>query len=152
MNEYEKVCAYLKIVYCNLFSLHHNLVGGNWYGDHERLGKYYAEIGEILDELVERGLSLGYKEPSISEAVLAFSGDVLPCMDRGKEESFGYVMEAFRSAAGLMKAAEAIVPPDVTNELQEWEYDLNFEADYKIARTLGKTTGGHRSAQYEEDD
>lgn len=61
-------------------------------------------------------------------------------------------MEAFRSAAGLMKAAEAIVPPDVTNELQEWEYDLNFEADYKIARTLGKTTGGHRSAQYEEDD
>ena len=152
MNEYERLCAYLKVVYNNLFSLHHNLVGGNWYSDHERLGGYYAAIGEILDELVERGLSLGYKEPSISEAVLAFSSDVLPCMERKKEESFGYVLEAYRSAAGLMKGAEAIVPPDVQNRLQEWEYGLNFEADYKIARMLGKTPASRKAAIYEEDD
>lgn len=151
MNEYEKLCAYLKIVYCNLFTLHHNLVGGNWYGDHERLGEYYAEIGEILDEVVERGLSLGYKEPSISDAVLTFSSDVLPCMDREKGESFGYAMEAFRSTAGLMKATESIVPPDVQNKLQEWEYKLNFEADYKISRLLGKTPGTRKVEEYDDD-
>lgn len=151
MNEYEKLCAFLKIVYCNLFSLHHNLVGGNWYGDHEHLGKYYSKIGEILDELVERGLSLGYKEPSISDSVLMFSGDVLPCTDREKRESFGYTMEAFRSVTGLMKAAEATVPPDVQNKLQEWEYDLNFEADYKIARTLGKAPGMRSVEEYDDD-
>lgn len=61
MNEYERLCAYLKVVYNNLFSLHHNLVGGNWYSDHERLGGYYAAIGEILDELVERGCPLGIR-------------------------------------------------------------------------------------------
>lgn len=152
MNEYEKACAYLKIVYANLFSLHHNLTGGNWYGDHERLGAYYSKIGEMLDEMVERGLSLGYREPSISEAVLAFSGDVLPCAEREKGESFGYVMEAFRAAAGLMRAAEAIAPPDVQSRLQEWEYALNFEADYKLVRALGKTPESRKAAQYDEDD
>lgn len=152
MNEYEKLCAYMKILYCNLFTLHHNLTGGNWYGDHEHLEEYYEKIGEMLDELVERGLSLGYKEPSISEAVLAFSGDILPCMDREKPETFGYVLEAFRSAAGLLRAAEAIVPPDVQNRLQEWEYELNFEADYKIVRLLGGVRRAHRQEQPEYDD
>lgn len=152
MNEFEKLCAYLKIVYCNLFSLHHNLAGGNWFSDHERLGSYYAQIGEILDELVERGLSLGYREPSVSESVLAFSGDVLPCQNREKEESFGYVMNAFRAAAGMMKAAESIVPEDVKNKLQEWEYRLNFEADYKLARLLGKAAGEREEERYEDDD
>lgn len=151
MNAYEKACAYLKIVYCNLFSLHHNLVGGNWYGDHEQLGKYYAGIGRILDGLVERGLSLGYKEPSISEAVLAFSGGVLPCMNREKGAAFGYVMEAFRSTASLLKAAGEIVPPDVQNQLQEWEYTLNFEADYKIARLLGKAPETGKQEAYGDD-
>ena len=102
MNEFEKLCAYLKIVYCNLFSLHHNLVGGNWFSDHERLGSYYAQIGEILDELVERGLSLGYREPSVSESGLAFSGDVLPCQNREKEDSLSFVMNGVRAAAGMM--------------------------------------------------
>lgn len=152
MNEYEKLCAYLKIVYCNLFSLHHNLVGGNWYGDHERLGDYYQKIGDMLDELVERGLSLGYKEPSINDAVIAFSNDILPCQDREKGDSFGYVLEAFRSAAGLMKSAETIVSPDVQNKLQEMEYDLNFEADYKIERLLNQTAGKAKQKIYNEDD
>lgn len=152
MNEYERMCAYLKILYCNLSTLHHNLVGGNWYGDHERLGEYYEHIGEVLDELVERGLSLGYKEPSISDAVLAFSGDVLPCVVRGKDDSFGLVMEGFRSAAGLMRATESTVPPDVQNKLQEMEYWLNFEADYKIARLLGKAQGAKMAERYEDDD
>lgn len=152
MNEYEKLCAYLKIVYSNLFSLHHNLVGGNWYGDHEHLGDYYEKVGEILDKLVERGLSLGYKEPSISEAVMLFSKEVLPCQDREKEESFGCVFEAFRSAAIMMRTAEAIVPPDVQNKLQEWEYELNFEADYKISRLLRKTPEQRKKEQYEDDD
>lgn len=106
----------------------------------------------MLDELVERGLSLGYKEPSINDAVIAFSNDILPCQDREKGDSFGYVLEAFRSAAGLMKSAETIVSPDVQNKLQEMEYDLNFEADYKIARLLNQTAGKAKQKIYNEDD
>lgn len=141
MNEYQRLCAFLKIVYANLFTLHHNLVGGNWFGDHEHLQDYYERIGNMLDELVERGLSLGYKEPGINEAVLAFSNDILPCVDREKDTSFRYVIAAFRSAAGMMNLAKAIVPPDVQNKLEEFIYYLNFEADYKLARLLGQTSG-----------
>lgn len=149
MNEYQRLCAFLKIVYANLFTLHHNLVGGNWFGDHEHLQDYYEHIGDMLDELVERGLSLGFKEPCINEAVLAFSNDILPCMDRDKETSFSYVLKAFRSAAGMMTAAKEITPPDVQNKLEEFIYYLNFEADYKIARLLGHTSG--EQAEIDDD-
>lgn len=152
MNEYEKMCAYFKIIYANIFSLHHNLIGGNWYSDHKQLGKYYEIIGNYLDELIERGLSLGYREPSISDAVLTFSNEILPCMNREKGESFGYILEAFRSAAGMLKAAEAIVPPDVQNKLQEIEYELNLEADYKIARLLNVALPTAPTYDYDDDD
>ncbi len=136
MNEYERLCAFLKIVHANLFSLHHNLVGGNWYGDHEHLGEYYSHIGEMLDEVTERGLSLGYKEPSISDSVLMYSTNILPTVSRGKEESFRYVLDSFHSIAGMMEATKAIVPVDVQSKLDEMIYWLNFEADYKVARLL----------------
>lgn len=152
MNEYEKMCAYFKIMYANIFSLHHNLIGGNWHSDHKQLGKYYEMIGIYLDELIECGLSLGYKEPSISDAVLTFSNEVLPCMNREKGESFGYILEAFRSAAGMLKAAEAVVPPDVQNKLQEIEYELNLEADYKIVRLLNATAPTAPTYDYDDDD
>lgn len=139
MNEYQKLCAFLKIAKENIAVLHRNLVGGSWFSDHEKLGEYYDKVGEITDELAERGLSLGYKEPTISEALLLFQTDIYPATDREARESFGMTASIFRSIAGLMNAAKAITPPDVQNRLEEWIYWFNYENDYKIARFLGKT-------------
>ena len=150
MNEYQKLLAFLKITGENLKILHHNLVGGDWFANHEQLGEYYEKIAEIADEATERGLSLGYKEPTISEAVLLFQSDILPAMDRDTRESFAVVSAAFRSIAGMMSAAKAITPPDVQNKLDEWIYSFNFEADYKLARLLGKTP--EATAEEEWDD
>lgn len=156
MNEYERLCAFLKIVVANLYVLHHNLFGGNWFSDHERLGDYYDKIGDMADAVIERGLSLGYREPNITEAALTFTGDVLSCDNREARESFSLVREYFRSLAGMMDAAMPDVPPDVQNKLQEWQYWLNIEADYKLARLLDESPGGReigfRRPELDDDD
>lgn len=136
MNSYERLCAFIKVVYENIFVLHHNLVGGNWFSDHERLGDFYEKIGGYADTLIEAGLMIGYREPSISEAVLQFSGDVIPAVDRDAKESYRIVYEAFRSIAGMIDEAKSIVPPDVANKLEEISFDLNILANYQIARYL----------------
>lgn len=152
MNAYERLCAFLKIVVENLLTLHHNLVGGNWFSDHERLGDYYDKLSDMADAVIERGLSLGYREPSIAEAVLAFTNDVLPSENRGATESFSRTREYFRSLAGMMDAAMEDAPPDVQNKLQEWQYWLNLEADYKLARLLQASDARIKSRIPEDDD
>ena len=152
MNAYERLCAFLKIVVENLLTLHHNLVGGNWFSDHERLGDYYDKLSDMADAVIERGLSLGYREPSIAEAVLAFTNDVLPSENRGAMESFSRVREFFRALAGMMDVAMPDTPPDVQNKLQEWQYWLNLEADYKLARLLHESDARIKSQRPEPDD
>lgn len=139
MNEYERLIAYMKIAYNNLTTLHRNLVrDAGWFGNHEQLAKWYGDMGEQIDDLAETGLLLGYREPSIAEAVLEFGSDVLPAETRELDETLRRAGEIMRSVAGLMGAAEAIVPPDVLNRLQEHEYHWNKEANYKIAHALGE--------------
>ncbi|HIW40622.1 MAG TPA: hypothetical protein H9743_00485 [Candidatus Mediterraneibacter vanvlietii] len=138
MNEYQRMLMYLKILQSNLVILHHNIVGPGWFEAHGVIDGYQIDLGGMVDDLIERGIALGYREPTIAESVLAFQTDVLPADKRERDESYRIIMEVFRSAAGLMQAAEPIVPADVTNKLQEIEYWLNKEANYKLAGALGK--------------
>lgn len=42
MNEYERLLAYMKILYHNLTTLHRNLVrDAGWFGNHKQIGKWY---------------------------------------------------------------------------------------------------------------
>lgn len=82
-------------------------------------------------------MQLGYQEPGIKDAVLIISGELLDTQPRGPEESFRTAMEIMRSMAGMMQAAETIVPASVTNKLQEFEDHWNIEGNYKIAHMLG---------------
>lgn len=138
MNEYERLIAYMKVAYNNMTTLHRHLVkDAGWFGNHAQLGEWYEEIGEQLDDLTERGLALGYAEPSIKDAVLYFSSDVMATTPRRLEETYTMAMEIFRGIAGMMGAAETITPRDVQNKLQEYEYFWNKEANYKLAHALG---------------
>ena len=88
-------------------------------------------------------------EPGIKESVLEFSNDCLAVQPRGPEESFRLILGYFRSVAGLMQAAEASVPASVANKLQEYEYDWNKEANFKLAAMLGEHS---HSPEMEYDD
>lgn len=152
MNEYQRMVMYLKILLCNLSILHHNVVGDGWFEAHEQLDRWQGEIAAYTDDLIERGIALGYREPTIAEAVLAFQGDVLPADKRYREATYRILMGGLRYAAGLIEACEPAVPPDVQNKLQEVVYYLNKEAGYKLAAALDDRQPYRGGAPDYEDD
>lgn len=150
MNELERLVAYLKIQYHNMTTLHRHLSGDPaWFSNHEQLGEWYGEIADQIDYLAETAISLGYQEPGIKDAVLTFGGELLDAQPRGPEETMGTAMGIMRGIAGMMQAAEAIVPASVQNRLQEFEDHWNIEGNYKVAQMLG---GRRRPPAREDED
>lgn len=153
MNEFQRLIMYLKIQIQNFSTLHRHLSGDNaWFENHEHLDEWQGQLSDQCDDLTEVGMALGYEEPSIKDAVLAFGGELLDIQPRECRETFGTVREIMRSVAGMMQAAEAIVPASVQNKLQEYEYFWNKEADYKIAQMLGRDRLARPAATEYDDD
>lgn len=142
MNEYQRLLMLLKIHIHNFGTLHRHLSGDSaWFENHERIDEWGRQLSNQFDDLVEVGMAMGYDEPGIKDAVLAFGGDLLDIQPRDCRETFGIIREIMRSVAGMMQAAETIVPASVANKLQEYEYRWNKEADYKIAQMMGRGGG-----------
>ena len=153
MNEVQKLLAYLKIAYHNLTTLHRNLVhDAGWFGNHEQLGDWYNQISDQLDDLTETGIALGFAEPSIKDAVLTYSGDVITCEPRELPETLRMTQGIFHRIIDLMQDAEKTVPAAIANKLQEYEYHWNKEANYKIAHAIGSTGRGGSSPVEDDDD
>ena len=151
MNEVQKLLSYLKIAYNNLTTLHRNLVhDAGWFGNHEQLGDWYGQISGQLDDLTETGIALGFAEPTIKDAVLAYSGDVITCEPRELSETLRMTQGIFHRIIELMQDAEKTVPAAIANKLQEYEYHWNKEANYKIAHAIG--SDGSRGGPIVEDD
>ena len=151
MTEYQKLLAYLKIAYHNLTTMHRNLVhDAGWFGNHEQLGDWYNQISDQLDDLTETGIALGFAEPSIKDAVLAYSGDVITCEPRELPETLRMTQDIFHRIIDMMQDAEKAVPAAIVNKLQEYEYFWNKEAGYKIAHAIGNGAG--RGGPMVEDD
>ena len=137
MNNYQDLTSYLKIVYQNLGTLHHNLVGKSFFVIHPLLGEWYEEIGEMVDDLIERGIPLGYAEPSIKDAVLAYSNELLSVENRECEVTIKLVQSNFITLVEKMTMAKSEMSEDVQNKVDEYIYYLRKEADYKIRQYLG---------------
>ena len=151
INNFQKLLAYLKIAYHNLTTLHRNLVhDAGWFGNHEQLGDWYNQISDQLDDLTETGIALGIAEPSIKDAVLAYSGDVITCEPRELPETLRMTQDIFHRVIDLMQDAEKTVPAAIANKLQEYEYHWNKEANYKIDHAIGNGAG--RGGPMVEDD
>ena len=151
MDDFQKLLAYLKIAYHNLTTLHRNLVhDAGWFGNHEQLGDWYNQISDQLDDLTETGIALGFAEPSIKDAVLAYSGDIITCEPRELSETLRIAKSILLQASDMMQAAEGNVPAAVANKLQEYEYHWNKETNYKIAHAIGN--GESRGGPAVEDD
>lgn len=151
MNEFQRLIAYMKIMYHNMVTLHRNLVRDEaWFSSHKQLGKWYEEISGQIDDLAETGIALGYSEPGIKDSVLAFNNECLSVEPREPKESFRLALGYMRGIAGMMQAAEPTVPASVTNKLQEYEYEWNKEANFKLAAMLGEHAHGG-GMEYDDD-
>lgn len=154
MNEYQRMLMYLKIQIHNFGTMHRHLSGdGSWFENHEQLDEWGSQLSDQCDDLTEVGMALGYEEPGIKDAVLAFGGELLDILPRDCKETFYTAREIMRSVAGMMQAAETIVPASVANKLQEYEYHWNKEANYKIAQMLGEGSRPTKhTPAYDDDD
>lgn len=157
MNEYQRMLMLLKIQIQNFGTLHRHLSGDSaWFANHVQIDEWQGQLSDQCDDLTEVGMALGYEEPGIKDAVLAFGADLLDIQPRDCRETFGIAREIMRSVAGMMQSVESIVPASVTNKLQEYEYYWNKEADYKIAQMLGqrgsaKSPERSKLEEYEEE-
>ena len=140
-NAFRMLMGYLKITAQNIRMLHRHLVGGNWFGDHEKLGEYYEKIDDIEDSVTETGLFLGYQDITISEASTMFT--VLEPKKFTCDEAFSLVKTYFNNIIemfGVVKK-KCDLPAAVVSKFEEYEYDLMLEGQYKLGRMLTKTEG-----------
>nr|DAF70109.1 MAG TPA: DPS family protein, DPS family protein, SAD.67A [Caudoviricetes sp.] len=150
MNEMQRLIMFLKIQYHNMGILHRYLSGdSSWFENHEELDDWKVCIAKQIDEVCEEAQALGYTEPSLKDALLAFGGEEISPEYRGLNETFRIAQGIMRSITGLMQAAVKDVPASVANRLQEMEYKWNKIADYKIARVLGDNL--QKQEVYEDD-
>jgi hypothetical protein len=150
MNNYQAMTAFLKILYQNLGTLHHNIVGHNFFTIHPLLGEWYDEIGEMTDDLIERGIPIGNAEPSIKDAVLMYSNELLPVETKDCEDSIRLAYDGFIMAVEKLTAAKDGAPVDVQNKIDEYIYYLRKEADYKMQHFLGEPTAQPTGIDYDD--
>ena len=151
MTDFQKLICFLKIAYHSLTTLHRNLAhDAGWFGNHEQLGDWYNQISDQLDDLTETGIALGFAEPSIKDAVLAYSGDVITCEPRELPETLRMTQDIFHRIIDMMPDAEKPAPAAIANKLQEYEYSWNKEANYKITHAIG--SAGRGGPAVEDDD
>lgn len=152
MNEFQRLIMYLKIQIQNFGTLHRHLSGDpSWFEDHEQLDEWQGQLSDQCDDLTEVGMALGFEEPGIKDAVLAFGSDLLDIQPRECRETFDTAREIMRGIAGMMQSAEPNVPSSVANKLQEYEYIWNKEANYKLVRMLG-AQGAGKGLELDDDD
>lgn len=131
---YTRLEKALKTAYENISVLHHNIVGRNFFADHEKLGEYYDLISGMSDAVIENGTALGIKEPVMSECLAEF--EEIPAEERGAAETYIIVSEIFNRIAELMEEVRDGAPSHIVSMLDEYQYKLNLEANYKIEHLL----------------
>lgn len=142
MNELQRLIMFLKIQYHNFGVLHRHLNGDPcWFENHEEIDEWKGCIAKQIDELCETAQALGYPEPGLKDALLAFGNEEITPELRDLPETFRIIQGIARSIAGMMQAAEKDVPSYATGRLQEMEYKWNKLADYKLTRALGENGG-----------
>ena len=107
MNEFQRLIMLLKIQCHNMGILHRYLSGDfGWFENHEEIDDWKVCIAKQIDEVCEEAQALGYTEPSLKDALLAFGGEKSHLSTEGSNETFRIAQGIMRSIAGMMQAAE----------------------------------------------
>lgn len=133
MNEYIELLKLFKVANQNIQILHRNLIGANWFGDHEQLGEYYEHVQNDIDAFCETGNSFGVIEPTMSDALNSYAE--IEIKDRNSKESYEIVSQIFNDIIAQINRI-VDVPADVINKLQEAQIYYRVNASFKIARAI----------------
>lgn len=129
VEQYKQATMYLKVLAQDVQMLHHNVVGPNFIANHEALADIYNDVAEILDGIIEMGMTIGIFEPSIEES-LQFKAS-LPVRFYSGEEAFKIVSEEFSDAINLLYEASSLVPNDIRSKIEEYQGKLRIWGLYK---------------------
>jgi DNA-binding ferritin-like protein len=134
----EELLCMIKVIEDNVRILHRNVIGNNFMGIHNVIGDYYEELDEMADDLVEIAIAMGLREPNIVKAA-----ELYPCIPTNRimdgftsVEAMSYVSKYFNDLIEAMKNAKKGLPDFVKAKLDEYQYWLYKEANYKIAQLL----------------
>ena len=131
---YVDMVKYLKSLYHDVSVLHHNIKGANFFANHEALGDMYEDIAEMLDSLIELGMTIGILEPSIEDS-LKYK-PTIPVRLYTANEAFSIIVDEFKKAIELMENAKNFVPADIKNKIEEYEHTLRINGLYKAQMLL----------------
>lgn len=127
---------YLKVINQNLGTLHHNLTGKGFFTIHLLTDEYYHKIGDMTDDLIEIGIVLGNKEPSIQDAIIAYASSLISVENREAEDTVKLTNDMFVQLISKMEQTRNEVPVYVQSRLDEYMYYLQKE-NYKLNQYLG---------------
>lgn len=130
--DYKDLISYLKVCTQDLQTLHRHLRSDKFFSEHEQLGDYYDKVGEILDAVIELGLSLGYEDVSIAVGIEKFG--LLDERDYSTKEAFNNVYKEFNNVINIIENIKPNLTGFVVSKLEEFQYYFQIEANYKIKR------------------
>ena len=130
----EKLMSVLKVATHNLQVVHRNLTGAGWFSDHELIAKYYKELGEMTDDVIEIAMTFDFLEPDLETALEELSS--LSGAPISNREAFEYIQIIFLRLLDIFEDSKEGLPVDVTSKFEEYQYWLRKEANYKIAQRL----------------
>lgn len=125
-----------KVIADNIRTLHHNLVGANWFGDHVLLGEYYSKIDDIEDAVIEMSMMNGGKDIAVKDAILEYQN--LEVKEFTNEEAFALCLKYFMDLIAEIDKVKEELPADCVSELETFQYWLRLETKYKIAHRLAQ--------------
>lgn len=114
--------------------LSHNLIGGDWFTDHNTIQDYVWYLNNMEETIIQNLVMLGEQEPTINEAIEEYP--VLDVRQRNKQESFTEIKNIFNILVGLIENAKGLIPSDIQSTFENWQSYLRTEADYKIVKGL----------------
>lgn len=131
---YVDMLKYLKALYHDVSVLHHNIKGANFFANHEALGDMYESISDMLDDLIELGMTIGILEPSIEDS-LKYK-PTIPVRLYTANEAFSIVVDEFKKAIELIEGAKGFVPGDIRAKMDEYQHTLRIDGLYKAQMLL----------------
>lgn len=130
----EQLLSTLKVAANDLSYIHRNVYGPEFFSAHEVIEEYYQFLWEMADELIEISIGMGYKEPTLEEAVLNVKSIDLKPMN--VEDSFAATREILLNILKEFDVVLPDLPHDVKDQITDYYYKIRKEVDYKIAQRL----------------
>lgn len=126
------VCE-LKVYTDTIKMLHRNIYGENFLQIHEFLREIYEYLDNMNDEVIEMNIPLGFKEPSIKEAVSRML--VYGTRDYECEEAVILTECLLNRIIVSLIDSKDDMPDFIISKFEEYEYDLNVFT-YKLGRIM----------------